>query len=763
MLALLGNDSQSSRRDQLVSLWNDDGASETLHESWKNSRLFGALETLLSNPDGSSQSHGKRNREDNAFANSDDKWTLRVVPNSTSLGPEAPRVICPSSQNAKRARLGSTDTAPPLSPANAEALQLPAQASQLLDSYFAITHTWFPVVAKSNILRASYLYANAPVSVTNLTESGDHAALWAILSYTLLQSSGEPDRISKANEYYSIARKLIPSEKDRHALGHVQALLLLTLVNVGLNDLDAAWLLHGQAVGMAANKELATNSNAQRSDETRLQNCVLQGCFVIDSLLSFRLGRSPCMHTREIKAMGSLEEDGLEEWNSWSDILPLTRGVGGNPPPRGPLLALSCFNRLVELSNFMNQSVRNIPGEKGYKPTEVLVGELKEWEHRLPAECRVTGSDPERCSPLLPHQTYLALTSIAMLLTQCKEMIPTEEGLKWRRRTYTKRAREALDRVLPLLSQHMENFSICSVPPIFEASLSAIAREASVVIPATPFQSFSQWARELQQKLKRPASMWPVFESLVDVVGKMGRPADADVAAMSHEPAPPTMSNTPSNVFNSGINLPPITQANQRGRSDSSHALDQTYPSSILGMSMPMDTNYTTRDTAMENADFPIPSASQEQHQYRHRSSSFLDLQPRGGDIALSTPDSSLTNFLPTFSTPQAGDIDLPDTDPTASSSTSSIDAIFTDLAYLDTTSWADTRAAGLRDFGFLDDTTFQAFCHDPDRLVGSQPLVHPQPEQQSIADIWPPPGFFPETFLGSGPASSGRDERMGE
>jgi hypothetical protein len=71
------------------------------------------------------------------------------------------------------------------------------------------------------------------------------------------------------------------------------------------------------------------------------------------------------------------------------------------------------------------------------------------------------------------------------------------------------------------------------------------------------------------------------------------------------------------------------------------------------------------------------------------------------------------------------------------------IDAIFKDLAYLDTTDWATSREAGLKDFGFLDDSTFQAFCHDPDRLVGSQPLVHPP----SIADIWPPPGFFPETF----------------
>lgn len=46
------------------------------------------------------------------------------------------------------------------------------------------------------------------------------------------------------------------------------------------------------------------------------------------------------------------------------------------------------------------------------------------------------------------------------------------------------------------------------------------------------------------------------------------------------------------------------------------------------------------------------------------------------------------------------------------------IDAIFHEMAHLDTNEWSTERALGLKDFGFADDLTFQAFCNDPERLI---------------------------------------------
>jgi hypothetical protein len=66
---------------------------------------------------------------------------------------------------------------------------------------------------------------------------------------------------------------------------------------------------------------------------------------------------------------------------------------------------------------------------------------------------------------------------------------------------------------------------------------------------------------------------------------------------------------------------------------------------------------------------------------------------------------------------------------------TDDVDAIFRDLAHLDTTEWTNNREQGLKDFGFTDDSTFRAFCNDPERLVTGNAFFQTSPS----ADIWPP------------------------
>lgn len=46
------------------------------------------------------------------------------------------------------------------------------------------------------------------------------------------------------------------------------------------------------------------------------------------------------------------------------------------------------------------------------------------------------------------------------------------------------------------------------------------------------------------------------------------------------------------------------------------------------------------------------------------------------------------------------------------------VDAIFHEMAHLDTNDWTNERAMGLKDFGFSDETAFMDFCNDPDRLA---------------------------------------------
>ncbi|KAH8432523.1 putative C6 transcription factor [Aspergillus melleus] len=805
MLALLGTTAESAgRRDKIRSLWANDGASETMHESWKTSRLYGALEKMLSNPDASpSRGSEKRSREeiDDASTSRETAWGFRIERSSSSLSTGAPRVVEPSASfsPAKKARLSypSSSQSTSLAPGAKNSLELPTQTSQLLDVYFAVTHSWFPIVAKHNILRASYLYVNGPLSLTNTTPgSGNHAALWAVLSYTLSQSQtnlqdGSLERLNRTKEYYAVSRALIPSETDQYEIGHVQALLLLTMVNIGLEEWTAAWLLSGQAVRMAISMGLGAFADVRRSDDLRQGKAVFLGCFVLDSLLSFRLSRRPCMHPRDISSVGLLEEDGLEEWNSWADVLPAAGGKhGSNSPRRGPLLALSCFNRLVELASVLNKIARDAAtGANAHMFAQQLVMELKQWDDRLPLGCRLIGPEsiyPERHSALLPHQTYLGLTYVATLLWLYLRIAPQELGLPRSQRPAVEGAKKILYRALPMLSQHMENFQACGLPPVFEFTIRTMAEQAFTLrnrIESDMFP-FGRWAEALFQRTKELRPSWPVYGTLASTIERWYRSKSLPESA-SPSFHVPDLESTPfrggslsgHNTFDDPMTVTATHQQNPNGEASVTPGTllataEPNYTSSILGITIPVDAQYLTpKDTVMENADLSMLDATfRDQPQTQpprpaNTTPTLIDKPDTAADLdALlppvpphpPTPDSSVSNpMLPakpmSNDPPRSSGNNLSlghDNSDMSEPSVSSrdIDSIFKDLAYLDTTEWATSREAGLKDFGFIDDSTFHAFCHDPDRLAGSQPLVHPP----SIADIWPPPGFFPETFQDS-------------
>ncbi|KAL4971848.1 fungal-specific transcription factor domain-containing protein [Aspergillus desertorum] len=812
MLSLLGTTADTvGRRNRLISLWMDDAASETLHESWKTCRLYNALEKMLSSGSGSSspRNTGKRPPEEHGslLNGTESEWGFRIDRSSTPLSQDAPRVVeSGASPKVKRARLSLSGDSR-LSPATVgiHTLQLPSHASQLLDMYFAATHSWFPIVAKHNILRASYLYANASsISVARLSPgSGDHAALWALLSYTIFLTRSSPGNgsmgvLSKAREYYAVARSLIPSETEHYELGHVQALLLLTLVNIGLEDWTAAWVLSGQAVRMVVPMDVAASPDTRRSEESRQGKAVFLGCFVVDSLLSFRLSRRPSMHSRDLVAVGLLEEDGLEEWNSWADVLPPSgSSQGKNQPRRGPLHSLSCFNRLVELASVMNKIARDsITGPNAHIFAQQLVSELKQWDDRLPLGCRLIGPEsiyPERHSALLPHQTYLGLTYVATLLSLYLRIAPHELGMHRSQRPATEGAKKLLYRALPMISQHLSNFNICSLPPIFELSLRTIVIEAFTLrnkIESDLFP-FGRWTEALVQRISELSTTWPVYRTLTTNIERWYRSRDiianSPSQTFSHDThnEPAKRINRPSNhrSFQNSLSMP---STENRGfgrdyqlppptRRTTIDAVEPDYTSSIMGITIPVDGQImTAKDTVVRNSDATFqPQPDHHSHLYNPAVlSSAMDIPDPANklDAMLSgpphphppTPDSSVSNPMisgdsttnavapanehPTTLADKNSSTYTSDDQVQDDTSAASLDAIFKDLAYLDTTEWATSREAGLKDFGFMDDTTFQEFCHDPDRLAGSQPLVHPP----SIADIWPPPGFFPETFRDS-------------
>jgi hypothetical protein len=288
-----------------------------------------------------------------------------------------------------------------------------------------------------------------------------------------------------------------------------------------------------------------------------------------------------------------------------------------------------------------------------------------------------------------------------------------------------------------MISQHLENFPMRGLPPIFELGLRTIFEQALSLrqtVDSSDTFPFTRWAEEFRQKTTVLISSWPVYGSLVSLMERSQKPNNLPVASQAYSGNAASLATSMH-----GVMAPPVV----------AHGIpppDQgSYASSILGISIPADgQSLTPKDTVMENTEMAMMDPSVQTilpvDKVTPRSGSdqlFAPAQPH-------TPDSSISNSLMGGNAPTSErSVSTNDHMHFNPAGTGDLDAIFKDLAYLDTTEWSNNREAGLKDFGFLDDSTFQAFCHDPDRLVGSQPLVHPP----SIADIWPPPGFFPETF----------------
>ncbi|PGH28977.1 hypothetical protein GX50_08279 [[Emmonsia] crescens] len=541
VLEMLGpKEIELSRRKRLFSLWNSEGASEKLHETWKSSELYANVEELLSNPASTAigpscieEDGGRIEAEDSvsdiASDSPLDDFSDYRIGEFPPWALTRTRYTAPPSPGAdvKRIRLSAMNQA-----AEKESgMELPVQTPHLLDMYFAHTQSWFPIIAKHEILRASYQYSNTAFQMgRNLAGSGNHAALWAILSYTTAQilpgtevNSTALTRFNNSHEeakgFYAVARSLIPDEKGKFEIGHVQAFLLLTLVNIGCRDWTAAWILCGQATSVAIDLGLGTQTRGTQRSRCSKEEETFLGCFLLDTLLSARLARSPRMRSDSIQNVNLLEEDGLEEWSPWVDVFLIRKlQEGGNAPPRGPLRSCSTFNRLIELSKLLNMLSDRDPlaPDAAAIVHESFLRDLKDWETKLPHGHRLSDVSKkifsgESSSLLLPHQIFLLWTQMAILILHSARCLHHDWPLSYS-------LHQVMDITLSLLNSHAENFTQICLPPIFEFSLRTI-------VDAARLHSLSQsqdtavpslWLESVTNQISRIGGIWPVYTSLIE-------------------------------------------------------------------------------------------------------------------------------------------------------------------------------------------------------------------------------------------------------
>jgi hypothetical protein len=603
-----GNDFEALSR-----VWNDREGTETLLETWRKSKISRELERLLPILDLVEDKPGKRKRPGSSSTRAEGGGDVSDALPRLSGADQKPSIevpywnlddlpSLPSAHNPQRRRVVEVSTSPTEGPNISTRLpELPPRAWPLLDVFFSYTHCWLPIIEKHDLLRTSYQYTPSGINVsTSLSGSGDHAALWAVLAYAECQNNAITNRDPKVDpqwtvdSLYSHARTLIPTEDGVFEIGHVQALLVLALINMGRNHWSRAWLLIGQAVRIAIDlgidKEPEGDAQHHKSaDKKSRSKHVFLGCFALDTLIAARLGRRPQLRKNDAERVGPVEEDGLDEWNPWTDCLALRQRIPDGP--HGPTAVLSTFNRLIILLKILNSVICDVPnGARRVEHCKELLRELDSWGQVLPALL-----DPSSKPPLLPHRFHLHLAHISTMavvyshLTTCSnEMNVSSSTIA---ETFVTTARQTMW----LLMRQSENFGLLIAPPTYDYFTKIACESAQKVQDglADAHLTYTAWQQNMEQSLASMGKTWPTFEilrdslktSFTDTIYQYQSPPATAFSRGSFEISQQIPSHTKhlsinNNVFNfsGGLNQSPLTPTDFSAQATSSFSQTQYNP-----------------------------------------------------------------------------------------------------------------------------------------------------------------------------------------
>lgn len=270
----------------------------------------------------------------------------------------------------------------------------PENTADLLDTYFTHVHSWFPILERCDLLRVMHTtgHQNDPSEA----DTGFRLTIWAIVAYVSAnqRDSGQQDP-SPAQIQHCIQSRAV-ADSNVHDLGHVQALLVLSLLYIGQGELGRVWILVAHATRMLV--MLHTSTRTHRYKHT------FHACIILDNLVSTLLDRTPCLSLHEQTEQGPVGENGLEEWDMWT-VLPATG-------PKCPLRALSTFNTIHQLMLELTRVLHSPLGERYMRDT---LGDLHHWREKL-ASSHPYNKDCQSNPPLLILHLSLAFAMSSTII-----------------------------------------------------------------------------------------------------------------------------------------------------------------------------------------------------------------------------------------------------------------------------------------------------------------------------------------------------------
>lgn len=273
---------------------------------------------------------------------------------------------------------------------------LPDNISELVDLYFQTTHSWFPIVERCDILRAMYDDEDNTHDDKQDQNESHRICLWSIITYTSSITTGNMKATASPNPeqiYHRVWSRLM-ADDQLFDLGHVQAILILILHEIGRGALRSAWILAAQA------NRMQMDLGARETQRPERYHHVVHGCLYLDTIVSALVGQ-PSLSTRKAyNELPDLKDDSIEEWETW---VPPQNGSNTKGLSRRPLRVLSTFNLLSQLMQRLNKALEDpVDGSS----LEDGVRDLQNWRSKLKKSHFLAKNVPANPPILILHLTW---------------------------------------------------------------------------------------------------------------------------------------------------------------------------------------------------------------------------------------------------------------------------------------------------------------------------------------------------------------------
>ncbi|KAL8305491.1 hypothetical protein RB597_003712 [Gaeumannomyces tritici] len=420
------------------------GPGSRLHQRWLKSSACLELDRILSGGEPTRRDPATiGSREDDASASENE---ADAEPRRGDIGKVAVAASRPAPASHE-----SDSPIPRILPTNHARFRLPPNHWRLLDLYFSYTHCWFPIVEKQDILKVTYGYPGAGLDLAPTHPSAPtHAELWAILAFAACQAPATAEPAIDPAEAYCTARRLMPSDNGPFQTSHINALLLLSLVNLGSDNVVTAWMLIGNAVRIALSLGLGqVETHAALPEKHRR---AFMGCFILDTIVSARTGWPQHLRSDTLARLSPPMDD-IDEWQPWQPCRGI--GPGAEPQARGiplPAQALSSFRLMCDLCRALSTSA----SPNTAAPTQIAVDSA--YQHR---SFVLAGTQPPSQIPS-PY-----LLRLLYLVVQAKR-----HGISLMAQTPPSALREAMSHVETYAAQH----GMTMATPLFSTCLIVMRR-----------------------------------------------------------------------------------------------------------------------------------------------------------------------------------------------------------------------------------------------------------------------------------------------